>query len=60
MLLKNVGGSLKQKLENGIQTNARDTNVSTTHNVNRPFHFEQLTVLNFDGSPTLCSTNKGW
>ena len=27
---------------------------------NRPFQFEQLTVVNFDGSPTVCSMNRGW
>ena len=26
---------------------------------NRPFQFAQLTVLNFDGSPTLCSMDRG-
>ena len=25
----------------------------------RPFQFEQLTVLNFDGSPIVCSINRG-
>ena len=40
----------------GREVTLRSADVSA----NRPFQFEQLTVLSFDGSSTVCSINRGW